>query len=142
MASKAVSQKSAKTSSSSAVNSNPSGVRRAPSGRWEVRFRHGGTIQVHIGTFETKDDAILANDMARRILLTECNGADPSSEEIKRAVMKAREKVWEAVRKLNDEDDAREDDDARVVASTALAMVGRRRGASTMACNSSSKYFW
>ena len=40
---------------------------------------------------------------------------------------------------MNDEDDAREDevaredDDARVVASAALAMVGRRRGASTMA---------
>jgi hypothetical protein len=39
---------------------------------------------------------------------------------------------------LNDEDAredeiAREDDDASVVASAAFAMVGRRRGASTMA---------
>jgi hypothetical protein len=71
------------------------GVRQAPSGNWSVQIKYYGS-QRSIGTFDTQDEAALANEAARRILEPTRN-AELSTEQIEANVTLAKEAAQMAV---------------------------------------------
>jgi len=80
------------------------GVRQTPSGNWEVGFRYHGNRR-NLGTFNTQDQAALANEVGRKILDLTKKGTQITAEDIERNVKLAREAALEAVQKMDDVDD-------------------------------------
>jgi len=79
------------------------GVRQTPSGKWEVGFRYHGNRR-NLGTFDTQDQAALANEVGRRMLKTE-KGLKLTAEEVDRNVKLARVASMDAVRKIKRHED-------------------------------------
>jgi len=73
------------------------GVRQTASGKWEVAFRYHGARR-NLGTYDTQDQAALANEVGRKMLKTEI-GKSVTEEEIVLNIKKARDAVLDAVHK-------------------------------------------
>ena len=81
------------------------GVRQVKSGKFEVTIGYQGKTRCCMGTYQTQDQAALANEAARTFLLaTRC--ANLTAEEIKDNVQAAKAAAKAAVAKASQEDQA------------------------------------
>eukprot|EP00571_Detonula_confervacea_P016952 CAMPEP_0172302726 /NCGR_PEP_ID=MMETSP1058-20130122/4390_1 /TAXON_ID=83371 /ORGANISM="Detonula confervacea, Strain CCMP 353" /LENGTH=1412 /DNA_ID=CAMNT_0013013315 /DNA_START=162 /DNA_END=4399 /DNA_ORIENTATION=- len=98
-------QSNTKRSPKSPMDFRTVGVRQTPSGKWEVGLGYQG-LRRNIGTFDTQDQAALANQIGRKILRT-TKGSKLTALETDLNMKLAREAAWDEVNKVEHfEDDA------------------------------------